>query len=42
MDTRGELLRAADKEINADNPQLRYKNIYVQTYEPGDWKNCNI
>ena len=37
-----ELQKQADKQINADNPQLRYKNLYVQTYEAGSWKDCNI
>ena len=37
-----DLQKAADKQINSDDPKLRYKNIYMQTYEPGDWKNCNI
>ena len=37
-----QLQKEADKEINQDDPRIRYRNIYLQAYEDGDWKTCNI
>ena len=34
--------KAADKLINKETPGIRYRNIYLEEYEEGDWKNCNI
>ena len=36
-----ELSRKSEKEINKDTPHLRYKQMYIIPYEPGEWKDYN-
>ena len=36
-----QLSRQSEKEINKDTPHLRYKQMYIIPYEPGEWSQYN-